>query len=318
MYDVISFGSITVDVFMDTEAKEKRGKIMYPVGTKILVNDLDFQTGGCGMNVAIALRKLGLKSALLGRYGKDANGNIIEEALKREGVDFVGPKPEGKTGYGIILDSIRHNRTILHFRGASNHVRTGGLNKGRLKAKWFYFASAMSESLKTQKDLTALAARNGTKIAYNPGIRECEKGKRHIGRILRATELFIANAEESSALSGKDDKMEMLKAIRSMGPRVVCITDGARETVCYDGMYFYTLKPHNTRLVERTGAGDAFSAGMVAGMARGMGIEMSMQMGLADSESVIRYVGARNKLLSWKEMMSTIKRNPGKLRKVKA
>jgi len=60
------------------------------------------------------------------------------------------------------------------------------------------------------------------------------------------------------------------------------------------------LKPHKIKVVERTGAGDAYAAGFVAGIVAGKPIEKCLELGLKEGESVIRYVGAKNKLLRMK------------------
>ena len=54
---------------------------------------------------------------------------------------------------------------------------------------------------------------------------------------------------------------------------------------------------HKIKVVERTGAGDAFASGFVAGQIAGRSIMDSLKLGLKESESVIRYFGAKNKLL---------------------
>ena len=318
MYDVITFGSITIDVFLGTEAREMGGKLEYPVGTKINVRDVDFQTGGCGMNVAIGLKRLGCNAALLGKYGDDINGRMIKQVLKDEGIKFIGPPGRGKTGYSVILDSVRHNRTILHFRGASSNFRPSEIDKGKVDSKWIYMASARGDAFKTQKALTDLARKKKIKIAFNPGIHECSKGRRYIGKIIRASEMMIMNKQEAQALTRKDKPADMLKAIRRMGPKIVCITNGTNDIFAYENGVVYRLRPHKIRMLERTGAGDAFSAGLLAGMVKNKGIEMSLQLGMANSESVIRYFGALNKLLSWNEAVGAVNRNPGRIRKAVA
>jgi ribokinase len=315
MRDVITLGSITIDVFLGTEAPERKGKLEYPVGTKILVKDVDFQTGGCGMNVAIGLRRLGCNTALLGKYGDDINGAMIRQMLKKEDVGFIGPSPRGKTGYSVILDSVKHNRTILRYRGASNDLRASDIKKQEINAKWMYIASSGGETFKTHKQLMDFVKRKKIKIAYNPGIGECRKGRSHIDKILKATYLIIMNRQEAEALTKKDRPAEMLKALRRMGPRIAVITNGTNDIFAYENGIMYTLNPHKIKVTEKTGAGDAFSSGLLAGLIRNKGIEYSMQLGMANSESVIRYFGAINKLLSWNEAAMTVNRRPGKIGK---
>ena len=60
-YDIITFGSAVVDVFIHTDVAEKKQKICYPVGGKILINKLQFEIGGGGTNTAVAFSRFGLK-----------------------------------------------------------------------------------------------------------------------------------------------------------------------------------------------------------------------------------------------------------------
>ena len=133
MFDVICVGSSTVDVFaktkyselikiMDNNKKEEE-LLAYPVGGKILVDELDFTTGGGGTNVAVSFSKMGLKSAYLGCMGKGGNSEIVLEALKKFKVNTsLVVRKEGDTGYSIILDSIEHDRTILAYKGLNNQL----------------------------------------------------------------------------------------------------------------------------------------------------------------------------------------------------
>lgn len=85
-----------------------------------------------------------------------------------------------------------------------------------------------------------------------------------------------------------------------LGPKIIVITDKNNLISCSDGNEDYFLKPNKVKVVERTGAGDAFASGFVAGMIVGKTIPESLKLGLKESESVIRYFGAKNKLLRMK------------------
>lgn len=317
MFDVITVGSATIDVFMDTKAKEEKGKIEYPAGAKIMVKDMDFKTGGCGMNVAMALKKLGCKAAFLGKLGNDINSKIIRERLRERGIKFLGSHGEGNSGYSMVLDSVKHDRTILHYRGANDFLRPRDVKKSKLKTRWLFFASAEGYTFDTERMLADFAKKNGISIAYNPGITECRMGHKHIGGILKAVELLIINMDEAAILSGKGSPANIIKSLRAMGPRIVCITNGSEKMFCSDGNFIYELSPHKIEVVESTGAGDAFSSGMLAGMVKGRNVEESMQTGMANAEFAIRGCGATENLLTWSEAKWRIARNPGKMRKRK-
>ncbi|HDI02602.1 MAG TPA: carbohydrate kinase family protein, partial [Candidatus Aenigmarchaeota archaeon] len=138
MYDVVTVGSATLDVFVYTELAEIKRKseklIAYPAGSKILIKKLEFMTGGGGTNTAVAFSRLGLKTAYLGKLGNDYSGKKVIEELRREGVDFIGVKGEEDfTAYSVILDSKEHDRTILTYKGITNHLRFEEINKRKLK-----------------------------------------------------------------------------------------------------------------------------------------------------------------------------------------
>ena len=88
-----------------------------------------------------------------------------------------------------------------------------------------------------------------------------------------------------------------MEVLHELGPKVVVITDKDKPIVASDGVKKYFLKPHKIKVVERTGAGDAFASGFVAGQIVGLSVDESLKLGLKESESVIQYFGAKNKLL---------------------
>ena len=95
---------------------------------------------------------------------------------------------------------------------------------------------------------------------------------------------------------------DLLIGLHELGPKIIVITDKNKPISCYD--YYkkkrYYLKPNKIKVVERTGAGDAFASGFVAGLIRNKTIMQCLKLGLNESESVIRYFGAKNKLLRFK------------------
>jgi len=296
-FDVITFGSGVVDVFVNTDIAEKHGFMHYPVGSKILIKDLKFDIGGGGTNTAVAFARLGLKTGWIGELGEDGNGMKILELLNKEKVKFFGKIVKGEsTGYSIILDSKGGERTILTYKGANNEISMQDIKLRKLKTKWLYYSSLLGKSLGTQKQLISiLKAKRNTKLAFNPSMYLIKK--ENLFGLLKVTDILILNKEEAQTLTRKKENLleNLHKLISKQG--LVVITDKDKLISCYDGKKKYFLKPHKVKVVERTGAGDAFASGFVAGQIAGKSIPYSMALGLRESESVIRYFGAKNKLL---------------------
>ncbi len=302
-FDIVSFGSALVDVFVNTNVAE-RGKFMaYPVGSKILIKDLKFDIGGGGVNTAVAFSRLGLKTGYIGKIGYDERGQDIIKLIKKEKVKFLGKIEKGKkSGYSIILDSKEKNRTILSYKGINNELSFSGLPK-KIKTKWLYFSSVLGKSFETQKKLARKLKKKGIKIAFNPSSYLIKR--KNLKDIIKMTDILILNKEEAEMLTKK--KENLLESLYELGAKIVVITNKNHPVFCFDGIKEYSLKPSKIKVIERTGAGDAFASGFVAGIIAGKTLPQSLFLGLKESEAVIRYFGSRNKLLrmnvkKWKKV----------------
>ncbi len=297
-FDVVSFGSAVVDVFVGTDISEKKGFMNYPVGEKILIKNLRFDIGGAGTNTAVAFSRFGLKAGCICEFGDDENGNRIKDLLKKEKVKFLGKTVKGElTGYSVILDSRGGDRTILTYKGANDEVSMRDISK--FKTKWLYFSSLLGESFKTQTKLALkLKKREGVKLAYNPSsyqIREM-----NILPLLKITDILILNKEEAELLLKryKSKEENTLIGLHKITNGIVVVTNKNKPVLCYDGYKSYSLIPNKrVKVVERTGAGDAFASGFVAGQIVGKSIMQSLELGSKESEAVIQYFGAKTNLL---------------------
>lgn len=324
MYDTITVGSATFDVFVNTKSELIKIKtssseddlIAYPSGSKILIKELRFTTGGGGTNTAVSLARLGHKTAYLGSLGNDENGKKILDLLKKEKIDFIGKLINDTTGYSIILDSIEHDRTILTYKGANDKLKFSDINLKKLKTKWFYFSSMISESFKTLEKLAEFAEKNKINIAFNPSTYLAKKGIDYLKKILTRTSILILNNEEALLLVGKNNVKTMLKELYKLGPEIIIITDGKKAINAYDGKNIYVLIPNKIRVVESTGAGDAFASSFLSGMIKKNNVDFALRLGLVNSESVIQKSGAKNKLLKYREALEIIKKSPIKIKKL--
>lgn len=295
-FDVVTFGSGVVDVFVSTKQSGKR--IEYKTGSKILIDDLKFDVGGGATNSAVAFSRLGLKTGCICKVGDDNNGDDVLKVLKKEGVRFLGRRVKGKTGYSVILDSKDKNRTILTFKGPGNDI--GFSDVKRFGAKWLYFSSVLGKSFKTQVKLARKMKKKGAKVVFNPSeylIKDLD-----VRELLKLSDVVVLNKEEFDLVRRKYGR-----SLLEICLGIIVVTDKNKEIICYgqmtgrgsrvEGRGIFRIKPNKVKVVERTGAGDAFASGFVAGQIVGMSIKDSLKLGLKESENVIRYFGAKNRLL---------------------
>ncbi|MBU0757198.1 MAG: carbohydrate kinase family protein [Nanoarchaeota archaeon] len=325
MYDVITVGSATIDVFADSEselikiksAKSTEELIAYPSGSKILIKDLQFLTGGGGTNTAVCLSRLGHKVAYLGNLGIDYNTQFILDQLKNDKVDFLGTKDKGKCGFSVILKSLEHDRAILAYKGMNDDLTPDEVDFESLKTKWFYFSSMMKKSFETLKEIAKFAEKNSIKIVFNPSNYLAEKGSDYLKDILTRTEYLILNRDEAELLAGKGEILYLIEKLKGFGPKKVVITDGRHGAHTTQKNYHYHIQPTPIKVFDTTGAGDSFAASFLSGMIKKNDVKYALKLGQANAESVIQHTGAKNILLNLEEAESVISKRKYKVKKVK-
>jgi ribokinase len=324
MYDVITVGSAIVDAFAMTdycEIVKSKGKdcIAYPTGAKILVKDLVLTIGGGGTNTAVSLSRLGHKVAFLGKMGNKGNSKRVIETLKKEKVDtsLIIKSKTGRTGYSIILDSKKRDRTILVFRGSNNDLRFNEIKHRKLKTRWFYFSAMLGRSFRTSEKLAKYAKKHNIKIAFNISSYLASKGKDYLKGILKKVNVLVLNKEEASLIAGKGSIKNLLRKLQKLGPEIVAITDGKHGVYAMDKKFIYFGKAHKIKVVETTGAGDAFASAFLSGIIKRNDIDFAIKLGMTNAESVIQHHGAKEKLLRHREALKKLKKNPVTVKKTK-
>ncbi len=318
MYDVVALGSAVYDIFIFTDKKcteiirikhpnENTEHIAYPMGAKILIDNACFDIGGGATNSATAFSRLGLKTACIARIGNDIYGKQILQCITNERIKYLGKPSNCHTDFSIILDSKGHDRTILTYKGASGYIPENGLKN--LNAKWIYVSSLTGKSFEAAKRIIRNEKMKGAKIAFNPSTYLARKGAGFLKGILSNCDILVLNKEEAMLISRKETEKAMLKKLSQLGPDTVIITNGNEGAHAYHESSFYYAHPHkNTKVIETTGAGDAFASSFVAGLIKKKDITFALQLAITNAESVISHFGAHNKLLTMKEAEAIMKR----------
>jgi ribokinase len=326
MYDVITIGSNTIDLFVHTDQSglidfhSRKGVdqfISYPVGTKMLITKLMHNFGGNGVNAAVTLSRLGLKTGYIGKIGTDENGKIILKHLKKERVDFLGGKGK-ESGLSIVLDSFEEDRTILVYKGCNNDLSLKEVKRAKLKAKWLYLSSMLGQSLDTMQQIAEHAKTNKMNIAFNPSITILENEGHKAINIIRYSDVLVLNKEEAECLVGHNSLEKAIDDLLVFGPKIIVITDGKKGAFAYKEGYYYKIMPRqDLKIVETTGAGDAFASTLTAGLIMNKPFEFCLKMAINNSESVITHHGAQTHLLSRKKLFEIVGKDKRVVEKIK-
>jgi len=303
MFDVITVGASSQDVFLGGKAfkpnVEEDGELteQFPLGAKIEVDDVLFSTGGGATNAAVTFARNNLKVAFIGRTGKDPAASAMHEDLQSEGVDTSHVAVDDKlaTDYSTILLAPTGERTILIYRGASQHLNWDEHDLGELDAKWAYVTSAAGnfEFLHAFADW---ANKKGIKIAMDPGKKELEN-QEEMKKLLDKLTLIKANKEELGSLVGETESENIVRALIDHVDYAI-VTDGPNGSWATDGKQIVKAGMYEDVPVrDRTGAGDAFGSGFVARIINGASLSEAITFGSANSTSVVQTIGAKAGIL---------------------
>jgi sugar/nucleoside kinase (ribokinase family) len=138
----------------------------------------------------------------------------------------------------------------------------------------------------------------GVRMAVNPGALEIAKGRRLL-RILKQVDVVLLNRHEAESLFGQTDTEAIFQSARAAGLHTVVVTNSDKGADILDGSYMYSTGVYKpVAVVDRTGAGYAYGAGLIAAIAKGRSMQQAMSFAAANATSVISYLGARVGILS--------------------
>jgi len=299
---VISIGAAVQDVFLQGEIfnpHREHGSLVaeFALGSKNEIEDITYSTGGGATNASVTFSRQGLKSYYMGKIGKDVAGRAVLEELRNENVDtsLISYSERYGTGYSSILLAPNGERTILTYRGASEHYRLRSHDFLNRTADWIYISS-LSGDIESLHTIAAYAKKHGIKIAINPGKGELKERVR-FKEILSACTILSLNKEEMIQLFGGDSPRDILKEASSYVP-IVLLTDGPKGSYATDGHELYAAGMYeDVKVIDRAGAGDAFSSGFTSQIALGKTIEDALVYASANSTSVVSKIGAKAGIL---------------------
>lgn len=308
-FDVITFGNATRDVFLRSgrfrivrgAGAATQAELRFPLGSKIEVDDVTFETGGGATNSAVCFARLGYRTAFVGRIGSnDVRGREILARLSAENIatDLVNQDSRRMTAYSVILLTETGERTIFVYRGASENISPAHIPWAKLSSRWFYVTS-LGGNLRLLKLIMLHAKKRGIRVAVNPGAAELEKGRRALLPIIRDADVLLLNLEEASEFTGIPRKKSnaIFRHLCFALPGIVVVTNGKRGAVVCDNAAQYQTVPRDIRVVDSCGAGDAFGSGFVAAYMKSNDLAYSLKFATLNSESVIMKIGAKAGLL---------------------
>jgi len=313
MFDVITLGSATKDIFCKAERLKNGPSLILPLGRKVELSDVQIFAGGGGVNAALTFARQGLKTAFCGAVGQDLAGREILAELRRQNIDAgsVVTKSKAATDLGLIFHA-GSERVILLFHSVSRLLSAKDIDWQKLKkTRWLYLAPLWGQAAKLTPKLISWAKRNGVKVALNPSPAQLQLAQ--ISSLARQADVLLLNAEEAATFL-KLKRYEEAQVSRQLaawlkGKRrpIVVITKGRAGAVAFGQPFSYSVPAPATKVVDATGAGDSFGSGLVAGLIQGKNLESALRLAMANAVANIKVYGANQGLLKKGDPLPNLK-----------
>jgi sugar/nucleoside kinase (ribokinase family) len=266
-------------------------------GSLGLVEEISLHGGGCALNTASALVRLGLSAGAAGKVGDDPLGGFLLALLDERGVgrDGVLTDPAVATSASIVLVDSSGERTFLHLPGASASLRAEELDRSYLfSGRCLHLAGALvMEALDGEPAARLLAeARSRGLMTSLDTVWDATGRWERVLPALPHVDLFAPSLAEGRAITGEEEPAAIASSLRERGVGAVVLKCGASG--CYasgDGVDG-ALQAFPVTAVDGTGAGDAFVAGLLYGRLAGWSLERSARFANAVGALATMAVGA--------------------------
>jgi len=305
MVKMLTIGAAVQDVFLShsSELKPVSDKtadelfLKIELGSKNDVNNINFSTGGGATNAAVTFARQGLDVEFMGTISHDPAGDTVLNDLDKEnvGTSYVSYTDKYHTGFSVVLLTSTGERSFLTYRGASTHYDIKNFDLDDINADWLYITS-MAGNVDIIDKIFNQAKSLGTKVFFNPGKGELAQTDK-LKALLEDVDVLSVNKEEAQMLVSGDKSEELIRRLLNYVP-VVIISDGPNgvtasdsKTIVRAGMY------EDVKVVDRTGAGDAFGSGFLSQWVQNRSLKDSIVFASANSTSVVTKIGAKAGIL---------------------
>lgn len=309
-FDILGIGNAMVDVLapvddaflsrhdmhkgrmalLDRDAAERLHAAM-PAGT--------VQGGGSAANTCVVAAGLGARAAFLGKVGDDELGAAFRRDMVATGVHFpTRPLGDGApTARCLILVTPDGQRTMNTYLGACVAFGERDLDEALIADSAFlYLEGYLFDPPAAQvafRRAAAVARAAGRRVALSLSDPFCVDRHRAAFRdLVRNVDILFANEAEICSLY-EEYAWDAAAAAARREVGLAVLTRSEQGSVALSGQQRVVVAAEPTRVVDTTGAGDAYAAGFLVGLAAGRDLAACGRLGSIAAAEVISHVGAR-------------------------
>jgi ribokinase len=229
----------------------------------------------------------------------DREGKILIEDFRKEGVDINGIiyAKGGRSGAVMGFVDEKGERALYVDPGVNDTIEFNEVNRNyTFQTRFLHLTSFVGEkSFQTQKRLVEILPEN-VKVSLDPGELYARKGLAALEPIIKRTFVLIPNQKELELLTKAKDYKKGAEVLLEKGVKVIAVKLGNKGCYVTNGKENHQINRFNVKVIDTTGAGDAFCAGFLYGLINGKSLYECGRLGNFVASRCIMKMGARTGL----------------------
>jgi len=277
---------------------------------------IEHHTGGCAVNTAVDLVRLGMPAAVSACLGCDGAGAFVRQSLAAAGVDTTGlvETDAASTSYTFVMIGSDGRRRYLHHVGTNAHLTDADVPDELIaRARLLHVGGSLLMPALDGEPTARLLARarklgvdTSLDTAFNPNV----DARALIEPCLPHLDLFIPSTEEAQAITGEREPEAMLDWFGAGRVSVLGIKLGAEGCILRAGGETTRYPAFQVKVVDGSGAGDAFMAGFLYGTLQGWDTGRTARFANATAAHCIRAIGCSAGVPSAEQVARFLAGNP--------
>jgi ribokinase len=288
-FDVVGFGALNVDMLFKVNQLARAEEESF-------IEDYTETCGGSAANAIVGLARLGCKTGFIGKVANDREGKLQLKCFNAEGVDTDGiiKAEQGKSGSVLGFVDEKGARALYINSGVNDTIKFEEIEPDYVsQAKFLHLTSFVGEeSFQTQKRLLTTLSSDVT-VSFDPGAVFARKGYSALEAIIKKTYVLMPNSFELEQLTGESDYCKGADLMIGRGVKIVAVKLGSAGCYVTDGRERLRIEPFKVKVVDTTGAGDAFCAGFLYGLIKNKSISECGRIANFVASRCVMQMGAR-------------------------
>lgn len=311
-YDVVALGNAIMDVIAQVDddflvrhdIPKARTNLITAERCDYLYNALPANrletSGGSAGNTVAGLMSFGATAAFLGKVADDKLGEAYIADMQRIGADFYGAPLKGgpTTARSMIAVTPDGERSMNTYLGASTEFAAADVDaRAVASAAWLYLEGYLFDKPAAKTAFvhaSEVARSSGRKVAITLSDVFCiDRHRPSFVHLIRThCDLVFANEAELLALYETDDFEAAVNQIRS-DSQIAAITRSEKGSLIVSGSDSWVAPVTAAPVVDATGAGDQYAAGVLYGVTHGLSLMDAARLGNLAAGEVISHIGPR-------------------------